>query len=292
MERGSTRSIAEKDAQWKEIITPASNPFRLPLREIWEFRDLLLILSKRDITAVYKQTVLGPLWFFVQPALMSIVYILIFSKAGKISTNGIPPVLFYLSGLVLWIFFSECVLKTSSFARENSAIISKVYFPRLIIPISVILTNLVKLGIQFGLFVIIYLFFSLKNPGVRPVSTIWLVPFLIFLTAILGLGTGIIVTSLTTRYKDLSHLITFAIQLLMFGSTVIFPLNSTGNAWIEKIIRLNPISGIIEAFRYCFFGKGQFELSLLFYDGGVAVVLLLAGIFLFNRIERQIVDTL
>lgn len=287
--RSESSPVARK---WKEIIRPETNPFDLHLKDLWEYRDLLLILTKRDITAIYKQTILGPLWFFVQPALMSLVYILIFSKAGKISTDGIPPILFYLSGLVLWIFFSECTLKTSGFARDNSAILTKVYFPRLIIPLSIVLTNLVKLAIQMGLFLLIYLFYIVIYPDVRPAQSVWLIPVLILITGMLGLGTGIIVTSLTTRYKDLTHLITFAIQLLMFASTVIFPLGSIDNHWAKNIIRFNPMSGIIEAFRYCCFGKGQMDYVLLSYDFGLTVILLITGVLLFNRAEKHLVDTI
>jgi lipopolysaccharide transport system permease protein len=281
-----------KEQDWKEIIRPSNNLLSLNLKELWEFRDLLLILTRRDITAIYKQTILGPLWFFLQPALTTLVYILVFSKAGKLSTGNLPPVLFYVSGLVLWMYFADCVLKTAGFLKENTAILSKVYFPRLIIPISIVMTNLIKLGIQLLLFFLVYVYFLVKDPSIKPNIYALLFPALTFVLGLLGLATGILVSSLTTRYKDLSHLITFAIQLLMFASPVIFPISAIENETARLFIQLNPVSGIIEAFRFGFLGGGYFSWSLLAYDTIFTLALSFFSILCFNAVEKKFVDTI
>jgi lipopolysaccharide transport system permease protein len=285
-------TLAAEKNDWKEIITPSNSIFYLNLKELWGYRDLLLILVRRDISSIYKQTILGPLWFFLQPILTTVTYIIIFSRVAKFSTAGLPPVLFYLSGIILWGYFAECVIKTSSFLKDNTGIFTKVYFPRLIVPLSIILTTLVKFAIQFGLFLMVYLYFYLTTDSVSPSYFIFLLPVLIICIALLGLGAGIIVASLTIRYKDLSHLITFAIQLLMFVSTVFFPLNSIADGIQKKIIMANPMSGFIEAFRYIFTGTGYLNWSLLGYDLLCVVVFLFIGIILFNHSEKAFVDTI
>ena len=277
---------------WKEEISANNSLFYLDLREMWNYRDLLFILMRRDFFAVYKQTILGPLWFFLQPILMTVTYVAIFARIGKFSTEGIPPVLFYLSGLVLWSYFSECILRTSTFLKNNSAMLSKVYFPRLIIPISLVLTNLIKFLIQLVVFFIVYGFFLLKGVVPWPNIYILLFPLLIILTAGLGMGAGIVVASITTRYKDLIHLLTFGIQLLMFVSPVLFPLSSLDRSPLRNVIRFNPMSGIIEAFRFSFFGKGQLNTGLLVYDTLFVVCILVVGIILFNSIEKSFVDSI
>jgi lipopolysaccharide transport system permease protein len=278
---------------WKETITPANNIFTINLSELWNYRDLLIIWVKRDISAIYKQTILGPIWFFLQPLLTTVTYILIFSKIANLSTSELPPVLFYMSGIILWGYFAECILKTSSFLKDNSQIFSKVYFPRLIIPLSIILTNLIKFFIQFGLFLAVYFYFFFTTGNVYPTYYILLFPLLILFVALLGLGTGIIVASLTIRYKDLSHLITFGVQLMMFVSPVFFPLNSMQeDAVYKKIITANPMSGFIEAFRFIFTGKGYLDWSLLAYDAACVLLFLFIGIILFNLTEKSFVDTI
>jgi lipopolysaccharide transport system permease protein len=285
-------TVAAERNNWKEIITPSNSIFSLNLKELWGYRDLLLILVRRDISSIYKQTILGPLWFFLQPILTAVTYIIIFSRVAKFSTAGLPPVLFYLGGIILWGYFAECVIKTSSFLKDNTGIFTKVYFPRLIVPLSIILTTLVKFAIQFGLFLLVYLYFYFTTSSVSPSYYIFLLPVLIVCIALLGLGAGIIVASLTIRYKDLSHLITFAIQLLMFVSTVFFPLNSIADGIQKKIIIANPMSGFIEAFRYIFTGTGYLNWSLLGYDLLCVVVFLFIGIVLFNHSEKAFVDTI
>ncbi|MBC7850700.1 MAG: ABC transporter permease [Chitinophagaceae bacterium] len=289
----NSETLAQVPAgDWKEVITADDKLLAVNLKELWNYRDLLLIFTKRDITAIYKQTILGPLWFFLQPALTTVVYILVFSKAGKLSTDQLPPVLFYISGLIIWMYFSECILKTSNFLKDNAPILTKVYFPRLILPISIALTNLVKLGIQLLLFFSVYLFYFFNGDDIQPNPYALLFPLLIFFIGLFGLGSGIIVSSLTTKYKDLSHLVVFAVQLMMFASPVIFPLSSITDPFLLQLLKLNPVSGIIEAFRFGFLGKGYLSWSLLLYDFAVITIILLTSLITFNRVQRQFVDTI
>jgi lipopolysaccharide transport system permease protein len=280
--------------KWKEVITPGNSLFTLHLKALWEYRDLLLILTRRDILAIYKQTILGPLWFVLQPILTTITFMLIFARVGKYSTGGLPPVLFYLSGLVLWGYFSECIIRTSNFFKDNTQILTKVYFPRLIIPLSLILTNFIKFTIQITIFFLVYIYFLIAQPssGISPNMHAFLLPVLILLTGILGFGLGLLISSLTTRYKDLIHLLTFGVQLLMFLSPVIFPITSIENKILKTFIQANPMTGIIEAFRYGFMGKGYFSWQLLGYDALCVGAFLLLGIVVFNSVEKNFADTI
>jgi len=279
---------------WREIITPQNNIFSLNLKEIWHYRDLLFILVRRDILAVYKQTILGPLWFFLQPLLTTITFVIVFARVGKMYSSDLPPILFYLSGLVLWSYFSECILRTSTFFKDNNPILSKVYFPRLIVPLSLILTNLVKLSIQLAVFIMVYLYFVITSSSVAPNVYALLFPLLIALIAGLGLGAGMIISSMTTRYKDLSHLTTFGVQLLMFVSPVIFPMSNYINSKYKLLIMANPMTGIIEAFRYGFLGKshGFFSWGLLGYDALCVIAFLFLGILSFNAVEKTFIDSI
>lgn len=278
--------------KWREVITPHNNLFKINYKEIWDYRDLLFILTKRDITAIYKQTIFGPLWFFLQPALTTVVYIILFSRVAKLSTAGLPPVLFYISGIVLWSYFSECIIRTSTFFKDNTQILAKVYFPRLIVPLSLVITNLVKFTIQILLFFIIYLYFLFTSNTVHPNAYAFLLPVLILIVAGLGLGTGMIISSLTTRYKDLAHLTTFGVQLMMYTSTVIFPLSGFTESKYRLLVMANPMTGIIEAFRYGFLGAGELNWALLGYDTACMVGFLVIGVLIFNSIERSFVDSI
>ncbi len=282
----------ESIRSWKEIITPANNLLKVDTKEIWRYRDLLWILVRRDITAIYKQTILGPLWFFIQPVLTTIMYVLIFSRIGKFSTAGIPPVIFYLSGLVLWLYFSECILRTSTFFKDNNAIFSKVYFPRLIVPLAIIFTNLIKLSIHLALFFLVYAFYLLSDTIIQPNASALLFPLLILMIGFLGLGMGIIISSLTTKYKDLVHLVSFAVQLMMFASPVLFPLSSFDGSPLKLLIMANPMTGIIETFRYGLLGIGKLNYALLGYDISFIISLLVIGIITFNAVEKDFVDTI
>lgn len=281
-----------EDREWKEIITNKSNLWTLNLKEIWDYRDLLVIWMRRDILSIYKQTILGPIWFILQPILSTITYIIIFSRVAKFSTAGISPVLFYLSGTILWSYFAECITKTATFFKDTTPIFSKVYFPRLIIPLSLVLTNLVKFAIQFLLFIGVYSYFAITTNALHPNIYLLLLPLLIVLIAGLGLGSGMIISSLTTRYKDFVHLITFGVQLMMFTSPVFFPVAGLEDNAYKKIILANPMTGIIEAFRFAFTGKGYFSWELLAYDAGCMLLLLFMGIIIFNIVEKDFVDTI
>lgn len=286
-----TTSNTEK--AWKQVIRPGNNLFTLNVREIWEYRDLLVILVRRDLIAIYKQTILGPLWFFLQPALSSLVYFLVFSRAAGVSTDGIPPVLFYLSGLAVWGYFAECTTRTASFLKDNTVMLQKVYFPKLIIPLSLITSNLIRFAIQLALFFIAYAYYMYFGAGqaMSVNSFAYLFPLLVILTGLLGFGLGLIVSSLTTRYKDLMHLVTFGVQLLMFVSSVVIPV-STFSSEVRAIVRLNPMAGIIESFRYGFFGKGYFDWGLLAYDAAAIILVVLVGVVLFNAVEKTFVDSM
>jgi len=280
------------ERNWKETITNHNNIWTLDLKEIWDYRDLLIIWMRRDILAIYKQTILGPIWFILQPILTTITYIFIFSRIGKFSTVGLPPAIFYLSGIVIWSYFSECITKTATFFKDSTPIFSKVYFPRLIIPLSLVLTNLVKFGIQLLLFILVYLYFYITSPTFHPNLYLMVVPLLIIITAGLALGSGLIISSLTTRYKDFVHLITFGVQLMMFISPVLFPVSGLADNGFKRIILANPITGIIEALRYGFTGKGYFSWPLLGYDAVCMCLLLFIGIIIFNSVEKTFVDTI
>lgn len=278
--------------KWKEVITPENSLFKVNFKELWEYRDLLFILMRRDVFAIYKQTIFGPLWFFLQPVLTTITFVIIFSKVAKLDTSGLPPILFYISGIVIWSYFSECIVRTSTFLKDNTPILSKVYFPRLIVPLSLVLTNLVKFSIQLLLFFIIYSYFMITADGIKPNIYALVFPVLIILIAGLGLGTGMIISSLTTRYKDLAHLTTFGVQLLMYTSTVIFPLSGYEHSKYKILIMANPMTGIIESFRYGFLGVGQFNWGLLGYDAACVAFFLIVGILIFNSVEKNFVDTI
>lgn len=279
-------------SDWKETITASNNIFTLNIRELWNYRDLLFIWVKRDFSAIYKQTILGPAWFFLQPILTTLTYVIIFSRIAKFSTIGLPPGIFYLSGIILWSYFTDCLVKTSTFLRDHNAIFSKVFFPRLIIPLSVIITNLVKFGIQFALFLIVYFYYLSTTHTMHPSILILLTPFILISISLLSFGTGLVVASFTIRYKDLSHLINFGIQLMMFVSPVFFPLDSMEKSTYKTIILSNPMSGFIELFRYCFTGRGYHSWPLLAYDLGVMLLILFIGIVVFNYSEKTFVDTI
>ncbi len=284
--------LVNSEREWKEIITPQNSIWKLNVKEIWEYRDLLMIWMRRDILAIYKQTILGPIWFILQPILTTFTFIIVFSRIAKFSTVGLPPVIFYMSGIIMWSYFAECISKTATFFKDSSPILSKVYFPRLIIPLSLVLTNLVKFGIQFLLFVCVYFIFHGSKSAYHANAYLAVVPLLLFLAAGLGLGCGIIISSLTIRYKDFVHLITFGVQLLMFVSPVFFPVSGMANGPYKKLILANPMTGVIEAFRYAFTSTGNFSWSLLGYDAGCMVFFLLFGILIFNRVEKDFVDTI
>lgn len=278
---------------WTEEITPQNSLFDLKLKEVWRYKDLLAMFVKRDFVTFYKQTILGPLWFFVQPLLTSIMFLIIFGKVANIGTDEVPKMVFYLSGVTLWNYFSECLNKTATVFKDNANIFGKVYFPRLIMPLSIVVSNLVRFCIQFLLFILIWAWHYFKGYNLHPNWTILLVPYLLLLMAILALGAGMIISSLTTKYKDLIFLLTFGVQLLMYATPIIYPLstlekNAKALAWI---IKANPLSAIVETFRYGFTGSGNFSWMMLSYSSVFAILLLIIGALIFNKVEKGFMDT-
>ena len=273
------------------IIKPKGKLFEIDFKEIWRYRDLLVMFIKRDIVTQYKQTILGPTWYFIQPALTTIMYMVVFGGIAGISTDGLPQPLFYLAGIVLWQYFSECLNKTSATFTQNQHIFGKVYFPRLISPLSNVLSNLVRMSIQFLLFLIVYVYYVAVGVDVMPNAYALLLPLLIMMLAGLSLGFGIIISSMTTKYRDLTILFTFIVQLWMYATPVIYPLSTITNDKIRMLMGINPLTSIFEAFKYGMLGVGQFSWSGLGYSFGFMVVLLLVGVVVFNKVQRSFMDT-
>jgi lipopolysaccharide transport system permease protein len=271
-------------------IKPQSSLLDLKLRDTWEYRDLLWLLVRRDFVSFYKQTILGPLWFFVQPLLTTIMFTFVFGRLAGISTDGLPPVLFYMAGITAWNYFADCLTKTATVFKDNANIFGKVYFPRLIMPLSIVMSNLVRFGVQFLLFLLVMVFYALKGGVFHLTWAVSLFPLVVLLMAALGLGAGMIISALTTKYRDLAFLITFGIQLLMYATTVIFPLSAAPEKY-KWLIQLNPMTSLIETFRYGFLGKGSFTWESVAYSAITTAVLLISGIIIFNKVEKNFVDT-
>ncbi len=272
------------------IIQPRKNLLDLRLKELIRYYDLLVLFVKRDIVVTYKQTILGPLWFFIQPILTTLVFTVVFGNIAGIPTDGIPQPLFYMSGIVIWNFFADCFMKTSNTFVTNAGLFGKVYFPRIIQPLSVVISNGLKFLIQFGLFLILYAYYLIKGVPVTPNGYILLFPFLLVLMALLGLGFGLIFSSLTTKYRDLTFLIQFGVQLLMYATPIIYPLSEIPEKY-RFLISGNPVSHIIETFKYSFLGQGMFTLAGLLYSTLFTLVILFIGIIIFNKTEKTFMDT-
>lgn len=281
----------DQDQEWTTIIKPRNSLLSVDFKELWHYRDLIGMFVKRDITIIYKQTILGPLWFFIQPMLTTVMYMVVFGGIAKISTDGLPQPLFYLSGICLWQYFANCLDRTSSTFITNANIFGKVYFPRLVIPFSIVISNLIQLAIQFVLFLIVYSFYILKGVEIVPNIYLTLFPLLILMTAGLSLGFGILFSSMTTKYKDLTILLTFCIQLWMYATPVIYPLSFVTNGTVRFIMELNPLTSIIEAFKFGVLGVGTFSWGALGYSFSFMVILLAVGIIVFNRVQRSFMDT-
>ncbi len=280
-----------KEQNWDLLIKPQNKWHQIDLASIYKYRDLLMLLVRRDFVAVYKQTILGPLWFFIQPILTSLTFTFIFSGIANISTDGNPAILFYMAGITIWTYFSDCLNKTSNTFVANAGVFGKVYFPRLIVPLSVLVSNLIKFGIQFLIFLILWIYFLANGQQINPQwGLMWVLPFLIIIMAGLGLGFGIVISSLTTKYRDLSFLIGFGVQLLMYGSSVVLPISSMSEK-IQKIMLLNPLTSIIEAFKFVFMGSGYFEVISLVYSAVFMLIVLMIGVVIFNKVEKSFMDT-
>ncbi len=284
------QKVAEIE-HWDLVIEGRSSLFDLNLRDVWHYRDLLLMFVKRDFVSFYKQTILGPLWFFIQPLFTTIIFTFVFGNLAGLSTDGLPQPLFYLAGITAWNYFAECITKTSTVFKDNANIFGKVYFPRLIMPLSIVTSNLVRFGVQMLLFLGMLVYFWVVGADFRITSAIALFPLIIVIMALLGLGLGLIITAMTTKYRDLSFLVQFGVQLLMYMTTVIYPL-SAAPAKYRWLIELNPMTGMIETFRYAFLGKGEFTAWGLGYSVLVTLVIMFAGVVIFNKTERNFVDTI
>lgn len=278
--------------QWTTIIKPKDKLLSVDFKEIWQYRDLMMLFVKRNIITQYKQTILGPLWYLIQPLMTTIMYMVVFGGIAKISTDGLPQPLFYLAGISFWQYFSDCLTKTSNTFVNNAGIFGKVYFPRLITPLSDVISNLVRFGIQFGLFLCVYAYYMIFTDA--PIHTNWyalLIPILVMMLAGLSLGFGILFSSMTTKYRDLQLLLSFFVSLWMYATPVIYPLSTITNPKLLLVMQLNPLTGIVEFFKYGMLGVGCHEWWMLGYSFGFMVVLLIIGVVVFNKVQRSFMDT-
>ena len=279
----------EKESNFYKIDSKVS-VFSLNLKEVWHYRDLLQMFVKRDFITFYKQTILGPLWFIVQPLLTTLIYVILFGNIAKLSTDGIPQVLFYLSGITIWNYFSESLTKTSTVFKDNANMFGKVYFPRLIMPLAIVSSSLMKFLVQFGIFIVVLLYYVIFTDTIQPNIWILFTPFLIFLMAIFALGMGMIFSSLTTKYKDLVFLLSFGIQLFMYITPVVYPLSSLPENF-RFLGVINPLSPLFECFRYAYLGTGSFTIESLVISTIIIFLILIVGTVIFNRVEKTFMDT-
>ncbi|MDD5064929.1 MAG: ABC transporter permease [Phycisphaerae bacterium] len=280
----------KEQEKWGLIIQPSRLWFDLHLRDLWRYRDLIFLFVKRDFVTFYKQTALGPLWYIIQPLLTTVVFTVIFGKLAGIPMDGVPKFIFLLAGNVTWGYFAGCLNETSNTFVKNAGIFGKVYFPRLTAPVSVVIINLAKFGIQFVLFLGFYVYFITTDSAIRPTYFVLLLPFLLLQMAVLSLGAGILVSALTTKYRDLTFVMTFAVQLWMYASSVIIPASSIPEKY-RPIYMLNPMTSVIESFRYAFFGRGVVDAVYICTSWAVTLVILFLGCVLFNRVEKSFMDT-
>ena len=277
--------------EWTLIIRPHEKLWKLNLKEVWAYRDLVELFVKRNIVVQYKQTILGPLWYLIQPILTVIMNMVVFGGIAHMSTDGVPQALFYMAGNVCWFYFSDCLNQTSSTFVANQAMFGKVYFPRMVVPISTVISNLLRFGIQVGLFIAFYLYFFVSGADVAPNWAMLLLPLLIIMLAGLGLGFGILVSSLTTKYRDLTILFTFIVQLWMYATPIVYPMSMVTNETLRTVIMLNPMTAVVETFKYATLGQGYFSWGALGYSLAFMSVLLLWGTIVFNKVQRSFMDT-
>lgn len=284
------QQVTENTEQvWTEIIEPKGKWYDLKLSEVWQYRDLIQIFIRRDVVSVYKQTILGPIWFFLGPIMTVYIYTFVFGVVAKIPTDGIPAPLFYLAGTTLWNYFSNCFNGASTTFTANAHLFGKVYFPRLAVPVSLILSNLVKLAVQFLVFLMFWIYYWYKG-SINPNVHLFILPMVVLLMALLSLGAGIIISSFSTKYRDLTFFLPFAITVLMYATPIIYPTSALPESY-KLIAKLNPISHLIEAFRFAFTGAGAFSWWGLLYSAVFTCFILLSGIFIFNKVERTFMDT-
>ncbi|MBP7997628.1 MAG: ABC transporter permease [Chloroflexi bacterium] len=283
------KPIADNQS-WDLIIQPQRRLFDLRLAELWRYRDLVILFVRRDFVSVYKQTILGPLWYLIQPLLTTIIFTIVFGNIAGLPTDGLPEFLFYMSGTVIWSYFAECLNKTSVTFVQNANLFGKVYFPRLAVPVSILLSNLITFTIQFALFLLFMGYFALRGAAIHPNVWILFTPVLLLMMAGLGLGFGIIISSLTTKYRDLRFLVSFGVQLLMYATPVIYPVSAISGQF-RLLILANPMTPIVETFRYAFLGAGIVDVYHLLYSFGFMVMVVFIGVVIFNRVEQTFMDT-
>lgn len=282
------------DEKWLYTISSKRKLINLNFKEIWQYRDLLVLFVKRDVITVYKQTILGPLWYLIQPLFTSIIFTIIFNDMAGIPTGDAPAFLFNLAGITSWNYFKQCLLGTSDTFRKNRGLFGKVYFPRVIMPMSTVVSNLIKFGIQLIVFVGFYMFYVFaKDSGILPNKSLFLFPVLVIIMGFLGLGLGMIISSLTTKYRDLTFLVNFGVQLLMYASAVMYPVDFFKEKLpsISWLVEYNPMTTVIEAFRYMTFGVGDYSISKLFYAAALSIVIFIFGLIIFNKTEKSFIDT-
>jgi lipopolysaccharide transport system permease protein len=284
--------MENQNLSWTTEIKPKNKLLSIDFKEIWQYRDLMLLFVKRNIITQYKQTILGPLWYFIQPIMTTVMYMVVFGGIAKISTDGLPQPLFYLAGISFWQYFADCLNKTSNTFVSNAGIFGKVYFPRLVTPLSDVISNLVRFAIQFVLFLIVYAYYAIFTDV--QIHTNWyilLLPLLIVMLAGLALGFGILFSSMTTKYRDLQLLLSFFVSLWMYATPVIYPLSTITNDTLKLVMQLNPLTGIVEFFKYGMLGVGCHDWWMLGYSFTFMVVLLALGIVVFNKVQRSFMDT-
>ena len=275
---------------WSMIIRPKRHWLDIDLKELWRYRDLIMLFVRRDFVSKYKQTILGPLWFIIQPLLTTLMFTVVFGSIAKISTDGLPPMLFYMAGITAWNYFSQGLTATSSTFINNANLFGKVYFPRLTMPISVIISNIIQFGIQFAFLLVFMLIYWISGAKFSPDIYILLIPVLLILMAGLGLGFGIIISSLTVKYRDLTYLVAFGVQLWMYATPIVYPMSALSGKY-QTLMLINPLTSIVETFRFAMLGAGSFNLLNLFYSFGFMIVTLIIGVLLFNKTEQSFMDT-
>lgn len=290
MAENLTIETAETKQDWDLVIKPKSGWFDLHLKDIWRYRDLIYMFVKRDLVVTYKQTVLGPLWFILQPLISTVIFTVIFGNIAKISTDGVPPFLFYMAGTVAWGYFSFCVNGTSNTFVANAGIFGKVYFPRMTVPISIVISSGFKFLLQFALFLGFYFYYMANGANLTINSTILMLPLLVLQMAVLGLGVGIFVSSLVTKYRDLSMLMGFAVQLWMYACPIIYPVSQIPEKY-RSYYMLNPMASVIEGFKFAFFGVGSVQMEYVATSWVITLVIFFSGLLLFNRVEKSFMDT-
>lgn len=280
-----------KEENWTTIIKPKTGWFDINLKELYQYRDLIFMFVKRNFTTLYKQTILGPLWIIINPLITTLMFTVVFGQIANLPTDGIPQFVFYMAGNTVWAYFSTCLTQTSSTFIGNAAVFGKVYFPRLVTPISTVISGLVNFGVQFAMFLVFIIYFMLKGSDIHPNMWILISPLLLIQMAMLGMGFGIIISALTTKYRDLQVLVAFGVQLWMYATPIVYPISQIPDK-LKTLMLLNPMAPIIETFRYAFLGSGEVPITFLLLSGVITLVVLFIGVVLFSRVEKTFMDTI